>query len=115
MYYIKKILKYLSGVLFLVLGIVLLNYYKIVTITFLQVLKDVNVNIIWVIFIIVSLPLLKELLPLLHKIVIRFFNIVEKLLFTDGMRLCFYKLKLSRRRFIRRFEFLLNTCKPTFF
>lgn len=113
MYYVKKIVKYLSGVIFFILGFGLLDYYKLLTIDFLSVLKGVNVNIIWATFIIVSLPFFREFLPLLHKMIIRFFNIVEKKLFSDGMRLHFYKLKLRRRRFIRRFQFLRECCNPT--
>lgn len=113
MYLIKRLFTYLNGFLFLALGIVLFVYYKPINIDLVSLLKNTNIKILWYVFLVVSLPFIKAFLSKLHILIIRIFNLIEKLLFTDGLKLIFYKLKLHRRRFIRRVKFLWKSCKPT--
>lgn len=115
MYYIKKVVKYLSGIAFFILGFILLCYYEIFTIDLLAILERINVKIMWIVFIVFSLPFIKECLSALHELIIRFFGIIEKMLFTDGLRLIFYKLKLHRRRLLRRFYLLVEWCNSIYF
>lgn len=113
MYKVKRFLTYLSGFLFFLLGIVLFVYYKPINIDIVLLFKNINIKILWCVFGVASLPFIKALLSKLHILIIRFFNLIEKLLFTDDLRLIFYKLKLHRRRLIRRLRFLIDCCKPT--
>lgn len=113
MFLIKKLFTYLSGLLFLALGIVLFVYYKPIDIGIVSLLKNINIKILWCAFWVASLPFVKALLSKLHILIIRFFDLIEKLLFTDALKLIFYKLKLHRRRFIRSVKFSWKSCKPT--
>ena len=113
MFKTKRFLKHLCGVLFLILGVILFVYYKPLSKDALALLNDTNMKITLLVFIVVSLPFVKAFFSKLHRIIIKVFNLVEKMLFTDDLKIMFYKMKLHRRRFIRRFKILWECCKPT--
>lgn len=120
MYKFKKITEYSSGILAIVLEIVLFNHYS-QTIDFIE--STQNINMIWIVFVLCFIWFFRFFCIIVYRFCINIYyrflcdkipNIIEKILFTDNLKLYFYKLKLHIRRCVRRFVFLKKASMPTF-